>query len=142
MSLKKKKEESRKRKSAVLGSMFGIGFFLLFGIVTAITPNSWFTRMIPANQLDWIFLILSSLLIGAYIGVDFYKKKTVRTCNVVATSGSVGSFLAFACPICNKLLVALFGATVLLTYFEPYRPILGIVSNTLLGVVLYWRIKA
>ncbi len=131
-----------KRKFIVIGLASGISFFLLFGIVTAVVPNYWFTRMIPTTQFDWFFLMISSLLIGVYIGVHFYKKQTARSCNVAAMSGSIGSFFAFACPICSKLLVILFGATALLTYFEPYRPILGFVSAILLGTALYWRIKA
>ena len=130
-----------KGKFIAIGLVLGTGFFLLFGGITAVVPNSWFTRMIPTTLLDWFFLVLSSLLIGAYISVHFYKKKTAKTCNATMAAGGAGSFFAFACPICNKLLVALFGTTLLMTYFEPYRPVLGFVSNGLLAGALYWRIR-
>lgn len=130
-----------KGKFIVIGLALCIGFFLFFGLITAVIPNSLFTRMTSTTLLDWFFLVLSSLLIGAYTGVHFYKKKTAKTCNATAVAGGGGSFFAFACPICNKLLVALFGTTLLMTYFEPYQPLLGFVSNGLLAGALYWRIR-
>lgn len=140
-SSRKYKAELQKRKPILLGVISGLSFFLFFGIVTSIIPNAWFTRMILIQTLDWVFLVISSLLIGAYMTVHLYKKKNSSSCNITATAGGVGSFFAFACPICNQLLVILFGATALLTYFEPYRPVLGFVSNGLLAGALYWRTK-
>ena len=130
-----------KGKFIAISLVVGAGFFLLFGGITAVVPNSWFTRMIPTTLWDWFFLALSSLLIGAYTGVHFYKKNTAKIRNATAVAGGAGSFCAFACRICNKLLVALFGAAALMTYFEPYRPLLGLASNMLPGAALYRRWK-
>jgi len=113
----------------------------MFGIVTVLIPNSFFVRMTPITSLDYIFLLSSSLPLGAYTGVHYYKKNNVQKCNVAVATGGIGSFLAFACPVCNKLLVFLFGATALMTYFEPYRPVLGVVSNGLLVGALWWRLR-
>src|SRR3989344_6857927 len=116
---------------------FGLGagllFFFISGIVTSLLPNPLFTRMTPISTLDYIFLVSSSILLGTYVSIHHYKKNTIKKCDTVATAGGIGSFLAFACPVCNKLLVLIFGATALMTYFEPYKPVLGIVSNGLLG---------
>ena len=98
--------------------------------------------MTPITFLDEIFLVSSSLLLGAYVGVHYYKKNTANKCDAVATSGGIGSFLAFACPVCNKLLVLLFGVTALMTYFEPYRPLLGFISNGALIGAIYWRLRS
>lgn len=125
----------------IIGILSSIGIFIIFGVPTALIPNPWFIRMIGKNSFDYGFLILSSILLGAYIGVHYYKKNTAKKCAAVTYSGGIGSFLAFGCPICNKLLVLLFGATALMVYLEPYRPILGFVSIALLGGALYWRIK-
>lgn len=137
----KNKDAFQKRRSAMWGIILGLSFFLLSGIVTAIIPNPWFRRMIQIKLLDLFFLVVSSLLIGAYKAVHLYKKKKTTSYNVTATAGGMGSFFAFACPICNQLLVVLFGATALLTYFEPYGPVLGFASNGLLAGALYWRVK-
>lgn len=97
--------------------------------------------MVERTALDYVFLSASSVLLGAYVGIHLYKKSTSKKCSAALYSGGIGSFLAFACPICNKVLVLLIGATTLMTYFEPYRPVLGLASIALLGGALYWRIK-
>lgn len=130
-----------KIKYWIIGSLLIIALFLLLGIVTALIPNPLFSRMVKKTVLDYFFLVASSILLGTYIAVYFYKKKTSQKCTMATYSGGVGSFLAFSCPICNKLLVLLFGATALLTYFEPYRPLLGFLSVGLLSGALYFELK-
>ena len=131
----------KKIKYWLIAFVSSIGLFFIFGIPTAIIPNYWFTRMTPVNYLDWIFLIVSSLLLGVYLALHLYKRKNVKKCNRAVASGGIGSILAFGCPICNQLLVFLFGTTALLNYFEPFQPILGFISIILLSFALYWRWK-
>ncbi len=128
-------------KYLIIGILSAIALFLLFGIPTALIPNPWSVRMIEGTAYDYLFLTINSILMGAYIGVHYYKKNTNLRCNIASSSGGLGSFLAISCPICNKILVLLFGTTVLLTYFEPYRPLLGFASISLLVGAIYWRIK-
>ena len=125
----------------LIGLGVGILFFFISGMVTSLLPNSFFTRMTSTTVWDYVFLIGSSLLLGAYVGVHYYKKNKTKKCDTVATTGGIGSFLAFACPVCNKLLVFVFGATALMTYFEPYRSLLGLGSMGLLAGAVWWRIK-
>jgi len=124
-----------------LGMASSLFIFALMGSVTSLIPNPFFTRMVPSTMMDYIFLSLSSILMGAYIGVHFYKRNISKKCNAITYSGGIGSLLAFGCPICNKLLVILFGTTALMQYFEPMRPLLGYISIFLLSIALYWRIK-
>lgn len=51
----------------------------------------------------------------------------------------VGGFLAFGCPICNAVLLALFGSSALMTYFDPLRPLLGAVSVVAFVGLLYYQ---
>jgi len=98
------------------------GFVLLFGIPTALIPTPWFIRMIQARFIDYVFLIVNSALIGAYIGLHMYEKhERNKRGDVLATTGSVANIFAVGCPICNKLLVVLLGTSVVMTYFEPMR---------------------
>ncbi|MFA9427957.1 hypothetical protein [Natronorubrum sp. A-ect3] len=57
----------------------------------------------------------------------------------LAFGGLVGGFLAVSCPICNAVLLALFGSSALMTYFDPLRPLLGAVSVALLAGLIYLR---
>jgi len=125
----------------LIGVASSITLFFLLGIPTDVVPNPWFMRMIEVTTLDYVFLTTSSVLLGAYIGIHYYKKHTATKCEVAAYSGGIGSFLAFGCPVCNKILILLFGATALMTYLEPYRPFLGFTSVAVLGGAVYWRVK-
>lgn len=125
-----------------IGVLAFVGFVLLFGIPTALIPTPWFTRMIPARSLDYVFLLLNSGLIGAYIGVHAYEKhERSKRGDVLATTGSLTNILAVGCPICNKLLVALIGASAIMTYIEPARIWIGLLSTGLVGVALFLKIK-
>ncbi len=141
MNASRTKRKKGIQKYILVGLGIGILFFSLSGIITSLLPNPLFTRMTPIKTLDYVFLTSSSILLGTYAGVHYYKKNNANKCNTAATTGSIGSFLAFACPVCNKLLVILFGATALMTYFEPYQPLLGFLSNGLLIGALYWKLK-
>jgi hypothetical protein len=54
--------------------------------------------------------------------------------------GALPAFLGFSCPICNALLVAVFGASALMYYFEPVRHIVGIIGVTALSLVIYIKL--
>ena len=129
-------------KSFLIGIGLSILMFLIFGIVTAIIPNSFFIRMTPITWLEWGSLVITSLLLGAYFGLSYYgKKKTSKRCNATATAGGIFGFLTFGCSICNKLLVLLLGVTGVLKYFEPIRPGLGVFSIGLLGTAVIYKTK-
>ncbi|MFP9193623.1 hypothetical protein ACLI4Q_18540 [Natrialbaceae archaeon A-CW1-1] len=53
--------------------------------------------------------------------------------------GLIGGFLAVGCPTCNAFLLVLFGSSTLMTYFDPYRPILGALSVAILAGLIVVR---
>jgi hypothetical protein len=55
-----------------------------------------------------------------------------------AGSGGILGFLGVACPVCNKLLLAIFGSGVLLSYFEPIRLYVGLLGVAALAWAV-WR---
>ena len=122
--------------------IYSIGFtiltFFLLSIPTAVIPNPLFTRMVPVYWYDYVYLIFDSILMGIYLGLIFGRgrKKACKVEKKAMTGGIVG-FLGIACPVCNKVLLLLFGATFLLTYFEPIRPFVGLLSV----VILLWAVK-
>jgi hypothetical protein len=129
-----------KWKYPCVGVLSSAAFFFAFGIPTDVIPNPWFVRMIEVTFLDFFFLLSTSVLLGAYVGVSYHKKNNIGKCDTASVSGGIGGFLAFGCPICNTLLVFLFGTSALLMYLEPYRPLLGWASIAVLSGALYWRI--
>ena len=113
-----------------------VGAFALFGVVTGLIPNGLYVRMVPRTPLDYLFLVLTAGFLGVYTyqrtGSEHEDGKTA------AASTAVG-FLAFGCPICNAFLLALFSSSALMTYLDPLRPLLGVVSVLLFGGLLYVR---
>ncbi len=98
------------------GLATALGSFVALGSVAALWDNPLFVRMTPAGDLEIVLLGLLSVLLGIYVALrrPFCSIKT-------AGAGGVLGFIGVACPVCNKVLLLLFGGDLLLTYFEPVR---------------------
>lgn len=119
--------------------MAGSAVFIGLGFLTVLISNQFFIRMTPIEYYDYIFLFFTAALSGAYIGLKYYSKKTLRKCNTAAAAGFFGGLLSFGCAICNKLLIILLGLTGVVTYFMPIQPVLGILSVILLAYAVYMQ---
>lgn len=128
-------------KSVGIGLLSFVGFVLLFGIPTALIPTPLFSRMTPSRSLDYLFLLLNSGLLGAYVGLSVYEKHAKSKEGTLAASGSIFNILAVGCPVCNTLLVALLGVSAVMTYIEPARVWLGLASTALVGAALAFKVK-
>lgn len=117
-------------------------FLVSFSLITALFPNNWFMRMTPTNNLDYVFLVLTSILLGTYVSLSLTEKKQKKQSNAAVYGGGVGGFLGFGCALCNKLLLLIFGAAGVLTYVEPYRPLIGTMGVGLMGYAVYTKSKA
>ncbi|RMF90462.1 MAG: hypothetical protein D6736_06700 [Nitrospinota bacterium] len=141
------KAEARERRISYLGILgyallFGTGFFLLFGVVTVLIPNRFFLRMTTTTPLDYLFLTLTSGLLGTYLSLHLFQRRQGRgACTVAAYGGGVGGFLGFGCALCNKPLLLLLGVSGVLTYIEPYRPLIGSLGIGLMGYAVYRKGK-
>ncbi len=98
------------------GLAVALGSFVALGTVAALWDNPLFVRMTPAGDIEVVLLGLLSVLLGTYVAIrrPFCSAKT-------AGVGGVLGFIGVACPVCNKVLLLLFGGDLLLTYFEPVR---------------------
>jgi hypothetical protein len=98
------------------GLAVALGSFVALGTVAALWENPLFVRMTPAGDIEVVLLGLLSVLLGTYVAIrrPFCSAKT-------ASVGGVLGFIGVACPVCNKVLLLLFGGDLLLTYFEPVR---------------------
>ncbi len=129
-------------KAIGIGVISTIGAFFIFGAPTGLIPNPVFTRMIPSLPLDYVFLALTSVLVGAYAGLHFYgKQENTKSQNATAYSGVIGGIVAFGCPICNKVFVMALGTTSVMTYIEPYRPIIGAISVIIMGLAVFVKAR-
>ena len=104
------------KNRSLRGAAAALISFAAIGTVTALWPNPLFARMTPVQGFEIWLLVLQSVLIGLYVAVR-RPHCSVRKAGI----GSVVAFLGIACPTCNKILLLLFGSSLLLEYFEPVR---------------------
>ncbi len=99
-----------------MGLATALGSFVALGSVAALWENPLFVRMTPVSGFEIAALAMLSFLLGVYVAIrrPFCSMKT-------AGAGGVLGFLGVACPVCNKILLLLFGGDLLLTYYEPLR---------------------
>ncbi len=112
------------------------------GVPTAVLPNAFFTRMTPARPLDYVFLALTALLVGAIAATYAAPGGTVAGRAGGMMVGGLLPFVAIGCPICNKLVVLALGVSGALRYFEPVQPLLGAASLALLGAAAWARLRS
>ena len=130
-----------KLKYLGIGILAGMVVFLAFGIPTAVIPTGIFTRMVPPGILDYMFLVVTSAMLGAYVSLYIYGRRTCSK-DYAAAGGAVPAFLAVSCPACSVILVSLFGMSAVTMYIEPLRPVLGIIGIGILAVALYLKARS
>lgn len=110
--------------------------FGILGTVSALWENPLFVRMTPAGEWEIVLLAALAILTGVY----FAMPRRVSADGTAGTGGVLG-FVGIACPVCNKVLLLIFGGEILLTYFEPVRLYLAAVGVLILGwaVIQVWR---
>jgi len=123
---------------ALKGFLVAVLSFVVLGTVSAVWENPFFIRMTPAGGWEVGLLAVLSILVGAYVAIRLPACTTKS-----ATTGGVIGFVGIACPVCNKILLLLFGGELLMTYFEPVRiyvAVLG-VAVTAWAVWSAWRAR-
>jgi hypothetical protein len=91
----------------LMGLAVALASFVALGTVAALWDNPFFVRMTPVSGFETALLGMMSVLLGAYAAIRR------PLCSIGGASA--------ACPVCNKILLLLFGGELLLTYFEPVR---------------------
>ena len=122
--------------SVAKGVLIAVGSFIFLGTVAALWQNPFFIRMTPTSGFEIGLLALQAILLGVYISIP------VPACAVkLASVGGIVNYVGIACPICNKLLLALFGASTLLTYLEPVRIYFAVGGVLLMSIAttVRWR---
>lgn len=109
------------------GLLWGLSSFASVGTITAVWSNPYFTRMTPVGPWEFPLLVVMATLTGVFLAVRVQDCAARR-----AGVGGVISFIGIACPICNKILLLVFGGPLLLAYFEPIRPLVTVLGLALL----------
>jgi hypothetical protein len=125
-----------------IGVLAALGTAALIGVPTDVIPNPWFGRQTPVHPYDVIVLTVLSAITGALI-VTYAAAggSAVGTKRAGLGSGVLGWF-AVGCPVCNKIVVALLGASGATSTFAPLQPALGAAAIGLAGSALTLRVRA
>lgn len=106
--------------------------FAGLGTVAALWENPLFIRMTPVGNFEILLLGALSVLLGVYVAV----RRPACSVGTAGTGGVLG-FLGIACPVCNKLLMMIFGGELLLSYYEPVRVYIA-AAGVLVAAVAVW----
>lgn len=116
--------------------------YVVVAIPTDLIPNPWFAREIPPTWWSHSSLaasaVLTGLLMASYVASPLAH--TGKT-NKAGLFGSIITFFAVGCPVCNKLVLIALGSAGAMTYFEPVQPLLAVISIGLLVWALLRRIS-
>lgn len=125
----------------IVGTLTAGLIFVLVGVVTVLIPNSFFTREIPPTWWSYGALGISSALTGLLVAT--YVASPIENTGATNKSGFFGSILTFfavGCPVCNKLVLLALGTSGAMKFFEPVQPVLALLSIALLAWALVRRI--
>ena len=125
-------------KGAVIA---GLSFSAL-GTVSALWDNPLFIRMVPADGWEIFLLAMMAVLFGVYVAIRepvcaALPNQDKSNNRKITLSGIIG-FVGVACPVCNKILLYIFGGELLLVYFEPVRIYVALVG-VIAGAWVVWR---
>lgn len=129
-----------------------LGFGLLLGIVTVLIPNPMFARDIDTVWWNYPVWVITS--IGAGMLTATYVNPTANSVSNEAEdtpaerrtarmgiAGSMLTWFAVGCPVCNKIALLALGYSGAITWFAPFQPVLAIAAMILTGLALVWRLK-
>src|SRR5919199_6775752 len=132
----------RSRPAAGIGFLAGIGTVAIIGVPTDVIPNPLFGRQTPAHTYDVAVLIALGVLTGALVATYAIGRDAARANKRAGIGSGVLGWFAVSCPACNKLVVALLGASGATSTFAPLQPALGGLAVALAAGALAVRIRA
>lgn len=114
--------------------------YLVVAVPTDLIDTPFFSREIPPTWWSFpalgITAVLTGLLVATYVARapagEFQGAGPGRPSRFGA-AGTIVSFFAVGCPVCNKLALLALGTSGALQYFEPIQPLLAVASVLMLG---------
>ncbi|MFF3286368.1 hypothetical protein [Streptomyces sp. NPDC003023] len=121
---------------------------VLVGAPTDVVPNPLFGRSVPVQWWNYPALAVTAVLAGIVLSTYVRPPSPSPEQPEAADGGRLGavggvlSFFAVGCPVCNKLVLVLLGASGALSYWAPLQPLLAVVSAGLLAEAALRRLSA
>jgi hypothetical protein len=132
----------RSAPSAAVGVLAAIGTVAIIGIPTDVISNPLFGRQTPVHPYDIAVLIALGILTGALVATYALARDAAGATKRAGIGSGVLGWFAVSCPACNKIVVALLGASGATSTFAPLQPALGGLAVALAAGALTVRIRA
>jgi hypothetical protein len=127
---------------AVLGAFLTI---VSIAVPTAMIDNPLFGRSVPVTPWAWPVLLVVAVLSGLLLATYVRHADPADTADPVGSrtgvAGALLTFFAVGCPVCNKLVLVLLGASGAMQWFAPVQPILAVTAIGLLALALQARLR-
>ncbi len=124
------------------GLAVAVLFFVVVGLVTGALDTPVLERQTPLLAIDYPIWVVNAVLLGVLSGLSVYarSRRVTQTGTAIFSGGFLAAF-AVSCPLCNGLLVGLFGTAGVLNVIEPARPFINVATMLILTVLLIrrWR---
>ncbi|MFE7616745.1 hypothetical protein [Streptomyces sp. NPDC057496] len=135
----------RSRQWTVAG-LGALATAVLVGAPTDVVPNPLFGRSVPVQWWNYPALVVTAALAGIVLSTYVRQPSPPGTAPARAGSrlgaaGGVLSFFAVGCPVCNKLVLVLLGASGAMSYWAPLQPLLAVLSVGLLAEAALRRLS-
>lgn len=120
---------------------------VLVGAPTDVVPNPLFGRSVPVQWWNYPALAVTAVLAGIVL-TTYVRRPSSAPEPPAADGGRLGaiggvlSFFAVGCPVCNKLVLVLLGASGALSYWAPLQPLLAVLSAGLLAEAALRRLSS
>ncbi|MEU3947011.1 hypothetical protein [Streptomyces sp. NPDC029526] len=120
---------------------------IVVGAPTAVVPNPLFGRSVPVQWWNYPALAVTAVLAGIVLSTYVRQPSTAPEPGAgdgsrLGAVGGVLSFFAVGCPVCNKLVLVLLGASGAMSYWAPLQPLLAVVSAGLLAEAALRRLSS
>lgn len=115
--------------------------YLVVAVPTDLIDTPVFSREVPPTWWSFPVLgvtaVLTGLLLATYVAREpaaaaGSSGEEPDTKGRFGAAGTIVSFFAVGCPVCNKLVLLALGTSGAMQYFEPIQPVLAALSIALL----------
>jgi hypothetical protein len=129
-------------RTPIVGVLAALATALVIGVPTDVVPNPWFHREIGVRPVDLVVLIALSAIAGALAATYTIAGASGAGAPRAGLGSGIVAWFAVGCPVCNKIVVSLLGASGATSIFAPVQPALAAAAVVLAAGALAARIRA
>lgn len=126
------------RRRLIKAGAYAFATALFIGLPTDIIPNPFFGREVPVRPWEYPVLIATVALTFIWFAVQAPRRPKDDT---RLAGGLTLALFAVACPVCNKIVLLLLGASGAMSWWAPIQPYAAAIALGALALALWLRIR-